>query len=131
MTAVSQCDGVSAVRAGSWALAALPDEIDLANADQVGEALRLALADGVRVLVIDMDATTFCDSMGIGALVQTWKRARANGVEIRVVVPPGRLRRIMAVTRVDQVLPLYWSLGEAMAGAPGPLRARSGDGQPS
>lgn len=126
MAAVSQCDGVSAVRAGSWALASLPDEIDLANADRVGEALRLALADGVQVLVIDMGATTFCDSMGVGALVQTWKRARVIGVEIRIVVPPGRLRRIMAVSRVDQVLPLYWSLGEAMAGAPGPLRAQPG-----
>jgi anti-sigma B factor antagonist len=126
---VSQCDGVLAVRAGSWALAALPEEIDLANAGRVGEALRLALADGIRVLVIDMGATTFCDSLGVGVLVETWKRARANGVEIRVVVPPGRLRRIIAVTGVDQVLPLYWSLGKALAGAPGLLLAQRGSGQ--
>jgi anti-sigma B factor antagonist len=117
--AVSQCDGVSTVQAGQWALAALPDEIDMANCDHVGEALRLALADGVRVLVIDMGATTFCDSSGLGVLVQTWKRAASGGAEIRVVVPAGRLRRVLSVTGVDQVLPLYWSLREAMAGAPG------------
>jgi anti-sigma B factor antagonist len=130
VTAVTECDGVSAVRAGSWALAALPDEIDMANAGRVEQALRRELAEGVRVLVIDMGATTFCDSLGLGALVQIWKRAQANGVEIRIVVPPGRVRRLMAVTRVDQVLPLYWSMGEALAGAPGPLRAHSGDDQP-
>lgn len=76
VTAVCQWRGVSTVRAGQWALAGLPDEIDMANA------------------------------------------------QIRMVVPLRRLRRIMSVTGADQVLPLYWSLAEAMAGAPGPLRSR-------
>lgn len=119
---MSDCDGVCTVQVGSWTLAGLPDEIDMANACEVGEALRLALMRGARVLVIDMGATTFCDSLGLGVLVQTWKCAKANDVEIRIVVPAGRLRRIMALTGVDQVLSLYWSLGEAMAGAPSPLR---------
>jgi hypothetical protein len=35
----------------------------------------------------------------------------------------------MALTRAEQALPLYWSLGKALAGAPGPLLAQRGSGQ--
>ena len=48
---------------------ALPAEIDMANADQVGQQLGSAFAPGVRTVIADMTATTFCDSSGIGMLV--------------------------------------------------------------
>ena len=47
----------------------LPAEIDMANADSIGEELAAASAPGVAVVIADMTATTFCDSMGMRMLV--------------------------------------------------------------
>jgi anti-anti-sigma regulatory factor len=43
----------------------MPAEIDLANADRVGEELRIAASPGVTIIVADLTATQFCDSAGI------------------------------------------------------------------
>ena len=37
----------------------------MANADAIGEEFAAALASGVRVVIADMTATTFCGSAGI------------------------------------------------------------------
>ena len=55
----------------------LPDEIDMANADAIGEEFAAALAPGVRVVIADMTATTFCGSAGINMLIRAKKRAAA------------------------------------------------------
>jgi hypothetical protein len=44
---------------------ALPAEIDMANAGQVGHQLGSALAPGVKTVIAGMTATTLCDSSGI------------------------------------------------------------------
>ena len=54
----------------------LPAEIDMANADAVGERLAAALAPGVRVVIADMTATTFCGSAGLNMLIRASKRPR-------------------------------------------------------
>ncbi len=53
-------------RANRTVIVALPDEIDIADADQVRELLLPALADGVTVLVADMTWTRFCACQGCG-----------------------------------------------------------------
>jgi anti-anti-sigma factor len=64
----------------------LPGEIDMANARQVRQRLYAALAAGAPIVVADMAATRFCDSMGLRALVLAHKRATASGAELRVAV---------------------------------------------
>jgi len=44
---------------------AAPDEIDMANARELGLALLEAAADGPGTLVADMGRTQYCDSSGI------------------------------------------------------------------
>ena len=101
---------------------ALPAEIDMANAGQVGEELGSALATGVRAVIADMSATTFCDSSGISMLVQARKQAAANGTQLRLVVRSGPVLRALTLVRMDQLLPIYPSLSQALAIAaePGP-----------
>ena len=48
----------------------LPAEIDMANADALGEQFAAALAPGVRVVIADMTATTFCGSAGLNTLIR-------------------------------------------------------------
>src|SRR5712672_329955 len=65
----------------------LPDEIDMANADAIGEDFAAVLAPGVHAVIADMTATTFCDSAGINMLIHARKRATTHGAEIRLLLP--------------------------------------------
>ena len=94
----------------------LPAEIDMANADALGEQLAAALAPGVRVVIADMTATTFCGSAGINTLIRANKRATANGSQIRLLLPCPNVLRIMKIQGVNTVLPIFFSLEEALAG---------------
>jgi anti-sigma B factor antagonist len=96
----------------------LPDEIDMDNAERVGEDLQAAFAPGVTVVVADMTATTFCDSRGIRALVLAHKRAAASGAELRLVVPSPGVLRVLALLGLDRVAAIYPSLSEALRAEP-------------
>lgn len=104
------------VRVGSWALAVLPAEIDLANAAPVGETIDAILCDGVSVAIVDMSSTSFCDTSGVRVLVKAHQRAQATGTDLRLVVPAIGVRRVFQLLGVDRVLKLYMSLGDAMGG---------------
>jgi anti-sigma B factor antagonist len=99
---------------------ALPAEIDMANAARVGQQLGSACTAGVRTVIADMTATTFCDSSGISMLVRAHKHAAANGTRLRLVVPSAAVLRALTLVGVDDLLPISPSLSQALAAAPGP-----------
>jgi anti-sigma B factor antagonist len=110
---------IPAVRVGSWAMVVLPVEIDSCCAGRVSDGLTATLGEGVSVVVADLSGTGFCDSSGVRALVGFHQQAVANGAELRLVVSCPTVLRIFELMGVDQVLPVYATLGAAMAGAPG------------
>lgn len=65
-------------RTGPHAILTLPAEIDLANADQVREALLAAIGHDP-VLIVDMSGTTFCDSAGVQAIITATRAAGGAG----------------------------------------------------
>ena len=99
---------------------ALPAEIDMANAGEAGQRLGSAVAAGVRTVIADMTATTFCDSSGIGMLVRAHKQAAANRAELRLVVPAPAVLRSLTLASIDQLMPIYPGLGMALAAGPQP-----------
>jgi anti-sigma B factor antagonist len=99
-------------------IATLPAGMDVTNAERVGADLRAAFAPGVTVVVADMTATTFCDSLGIRALVRAHQRAAASDAELRLVVPSARVMRLLAVLGLDGLLAIHPSLQEALPAEP-------------
>jgi anti-anti-sigma factor len=95
---------------------ALPAEIDMANADRVGQQLGSALAPGVATVIADMTATRFCDSSGMSMLVRAHGQAAANGTELRLVVASTAVLRTLTLLGLDQLLPIYPSLSQALPG---------------
>ena len=71
---------------GHTAVVALPAEIDITIADQVREDMLSVINQGAALLVADLSNTTFCDSSGVSALVRAFRRAQADGGEMRLVV---------------------------------------------
>jgi anti-sigma B factor antagonist len=99
------------------AVVLLPAELDIANADLFGEQLAAALASGATIVIADMTGTTFCDSMGVRMLVRAHQQAVADNTTLRLAVPHPEVRRTLERMGVSEVLSVYRSLSEALAGA--------------
>jgi anti-sigma B factor antagonist len=99
---------------------AVPAAIDMASAGRVGQQLGSAFTPGVRTVIADMTATTFCDSSGISMLVRARKQAAANNTQLRLVVGSAAVLRALTLVGMDDLLPIYPSLSQALAAGPEP-----------
>jgi anti-anti-sigma factor len=89
------------IRSACTVVAPLPDEIDITNADQIGESLLRRLHTGITLLVVDMSATTFCDVAGVRAVLGVQEQARARGADLRVLAAAARVRRVFDLLGFD------------------------------
>ena len=96
-----------------------PEEIDITNAGALRAALLRAAARPGPVLAVDMTRTRFCDSAGLHALIGAHKRARAEGRQVRLAVTGPQVRRLIDLTALDRLIPVYPSLDQALAPLPG------------
>lgn len=103
---------------GRTAVVRLPAEIDLTVADAARESLLSVLNQGALGLVVDMTATTFCDSAGITALVRAHRRAAANGATIRVAAAAPSVLRVFTLVGIDRLIDVHPSVDAALASLP-------------
>ncbi len=85
---------------------ALAGELDSSTVDRLHLHVKQELAAQplARRLVIDLADTTFCDSTGVGALIESHDAAAGCGVAFLVINPSGMTRTVMDVTGVLSVL---------------------------
>jgi anti-sigma B factor antagonist len=98
------------------AVVTLPGEIDVNNADRVREDLLAVLDHGASLLVADLSKTTFCDSAGVSALVQAFRRATDGGASMRLVVATPAVQRVLSITGVDRLVEIFPSVAGSLAG---------------
>jgi anti-anti-sigma factor len=90
-------------------------EIDLSNGSALAEDIAHHLDARPPVLVVDLRAVTFLGSTGLSVLVQAWQRG-APATALRVVANDRAVLRPMQISELDQVLPVYATVEEALAG---------------
>jgi anti-sigma B factor antagonist len=100
---------------GRTAVVRLPGEIDLTNADAMRDRLLSALNQTAAALIVDMTATTFCDSAGITALVRASRRAAATGATLRLAVSAPSVLRVLSLVGIDRIIDIYPSVDAARA----------------
>lgn len=89
-------------------------ELDAVNAPELRDRIaEIAQAPGGRLLV-DLSACEFIDSMGVSALVGAAAEMHKRGRVIVVVCRAPQVRRTLALTGVDEQLPICWSREEAI-----------------
>lgn len=104
---------------GRAVVVTLPPEIDMANADGVGEQLRSAFTPGVTIVIADLTPTVFCDSYGVRSLVLAYRCAAGHHAQLRLAVPDTKVRQVLELQGLDRLLLVYPSLGAALtAGSP-------------
>jgi anti-anti-sigma factor len=99
---------------GSALVAHIAGEVDLSNV----AALRTRLygtIDDVECLVIDLTETGYVDSTGVRLLFELAERFNRNGRRVRAVVPSDALvRRVVTLTKLDQVVDLSETVDDAL-----------------
>lgn len=104
MTAVAT---VTTASAGDRTVVAVTGEVDLSNADEVDERLAAAIPVTATHVVLDLTATTYVDSSAIAVLFRVAERCGYHRQELRLVAPPaGKIRLVLELTRVHDVIPV-------------------------
>ena len=103
---------------GQTVIVRLPAEIDVTVADELREALLAVLNQGALGLIVDMTATTFCDSAGITALVRAVRRAAALGATLRLAASAPSVLRVFNLVGIDRLIDIYPSVLAARASLP-------------
>ncbi|CAL9487638.1 hypothetical protein SUDANB176_03181 [Streptomyces sp. enrichment culture] len=81
--------------------------LDLHTAHRLADTLQpLLLTDGHSVL-LDLSGVAFLDSTGLTCLIAAYRTARTNGARLALIAPSERVRHMLALTGVDQVLRSY------------------------
>jgi anti-sigma B factor antagonist len=104
--------------AGQQAVVALPVHMDASSAGRVREELLSVINGGVTALIADMTATTSCDRAGADAVVRAFQRAVISSTELRLVVTAEHALRVLSLSGLDHLVPIYPSLEAATAASP-------------
>jgi anti-anti-sigma factor len=83
-------------------VARLAGELDLTASERVVEALRPPVAEAVAPrLVVDMSGVTFCDSSGLGALLDVRRAAADAGVDMVLRDVSRQVARLLDLADAD------------------------------
>jgi anti-anti-sigma factor len=105
--------GVEVTHAGGAEVWAVEGEIDIATKSRL-QAVLDAVPRGDAPLVVDLTDVGFMDSTGLSALLAIERAAGESGRRLAIVCPEGPVRLILAVTGVEDDLPLYLTRAEAL-----------------
>ena len=85
-----------------------------ATNQQVQQSLRQLVAEGELNVVLDLGATTFIDSSGLGELVAGYSTLKRAGGRLALVRVSDRVMDLMTITKLYTVFDIYYSETEAI-----------------
>ena len=94
----------------------LRGSLDLATSPSVRGALLDAAGAGNHDIIVDLTKLEFLDSTGLGALIGAHRRALEHGGGVRLVVHEGPIARLLNITGLMRVFPVYATLDDAIGG---------------
>lgn len=98
---------------GRQAVIALPEHVDVSNADPIREELLSVINRGAQALIADLTATISCDHAGADALARAHHRAVISGAELRIAVTAQIVRRVLSLNGLDRLVAIYPTLEAA------------------
>jgi anti-sigma B factor antagonist len=83
---------------------ALRGELDMSGVDRARRAIEEAEAGPATLLVLDLSQLDFIDSTGLEVMLRAARRAHDEGRRLVVARPSNYVRRLLALTAIDQSL---------------------------
>lgn len=108
---------------GGADIARLPDSLVLANAAGIRNALQEQIAAGNARLVLDLSNVEFADSSGLSAVLACVNAARRRGGDVALLSPMPRVRALIELTRLDDVVAVATDEATAIARVTGRVAA--------
>jgi len=103
---------ISIDSSNAWTVIAASGDIDLhCSADFCREMI--SRLDAGEPILVDMSQVSYIDSSGIASLAQGLKRAREKDLKLALVQPGEAVMRILRLTKLDSVFPIFDSVGDA------------------
>jgi anti-anti-sigma factor len=107
--------GIATVRHADGAAAVSPaGDLDVSTSHKLLACIDDLLAEGRSRITVDLQAVTFIDSSGLGALVKAHKRAAGAAADLVVARPRAHIYRAMEISGILKVI----HMAEPEAGAP-------------
>lgn len=104
-------------KTGRALVATLRGELDHHNAAYVRTELEDRFsAIGMRNLIFDLSELRFMDSSGLGILIGRYKTVAALGGQTRIAAPTKEADRLLRLSGLDRIIPIYETLEAAEAG---------------
>jgi anti-sigma B factor antagonist len=109
---------ISSSHLGTAVVLTVTGEIDLNTAPELQDAILAGIAEaGSGLCVVDLTKVDFLGSAGLAALLEATAHAQGKPKPLRIVVDANRpVIRPIEVTGLDQVLALFHTVEEALAG---------------
>lgn len=99
-----------------WTVLAASGELDLYTAPRLRDEVLSTLEGGATQIALDLHGVGFIDSTGLGILVACLKRVREREGRLVVIAPDtSPLRRLLALTGLEEALPTYPALADVMS----------------
>jgi anti-sigma B factor antagonist len=86
-----------------------------ADSDLLCSYLQRLVADGARKLLLNMANVTQLDSSGVSAIIGTHVSLSRQGGSLKLVCPRGRVRAVLRVIRLPDIIPTFEDEGQALA----------------
>ena len=101
------------VRVGGAPALALHGEIDVATAGTLTERLEETILESEGVVIVDLSGVEFIDSSGMAALLRARAVLGREDRSLLLVCPEGTVRRVLAMTGIDELFVLVETREEA------------------
>ena len=86
-----------------------------ADTDLLSGHLQMLIADGVRKLLLNLAGLTQLDSSAISAITGTYVSLRCQGGSLKLLRPPDRVRAVLKVIHLLDVIPTFEDEAQALA----------------
>ena len=104
-------DGVLSAQVGG--------RIDSANAVEFGEAIKTAIEESDRAVILDFEKLTYIGSAGLRAILLTAKTLENRNAKFALCSLSGQIREVFEMSGFDKIIAIHPSRVEALASLDG------------
>ena len=79
-----------------------------------GELTIILHTEDTQKLVLDLSEVEYCDSSGLSAILLAYRILQAEEGQIRLANPTKNVRKLIEISQLDRILPIFDSVEEAI-----------------
>lgn len=106
------------VTRGNWQVVHVTGDLDLATVPAFRRVIVGAVGPSTPRVIVDLTACDVLDSVGLGLLLGGLKRTRSHGGNLVVVCDEPRILRVLELSDLVRIVPVFASVADALDGAP-------------